>query len=166
MHRTFDFVRSTHNQDGGTVLDLRNGRLFRLNFTASLIWERLRNGQPQLEIAKAVADHFGISEDAASRRRFAGKRWQEPGGYIPSRRSTMCERPIYGKHELWQKRPDAYPHRANGGAAGRSIQPIDAERENCAVESTETMPSTKALQSADRPIRQKIPWNSFKWASP
>lgn len=65
MHRIFDFVRSTHNQDGGTVLDLRNGRLFRLNFTASLIWEQLRDGQPQLQIAKAVADRFGISEDAA-----------------------------------------------------------------------------------------------------
>jgi len=65
MHRTFDFVRSTHSQDGGTVLDLRNGRLFRLNSAASLIWELLRDGQPQPQIAKAVADRFGISGDAA-----------------------------------------------------------------------------------------------------
>jgi hypothetical protein len=59
MHRTFDFVRSTHNQDRGTVLDLRNGRLFRLNFTASLIWERLCNGQPQLQIATYLHIRWG-----------------------------------------------------------------------------------------------------------
>lgn len=65
MFRAFDFVRSTHSQDGGTVLDLRDGRLFRLNFTASLIWEQLRHGQSELQIARTVADHFGISEDVA-----------------------------------------------------------------------------------------------------
>lgn len=65
MQRAFDFVRSTHSENGGTVLDLRNGRLFRLNSAASLIWELLRDGQPQPQIAKAVADRFGISEDVA-----------------------------------------------------------------------------------------------------
>jgi hypothetical protein len=65
MHRPSDLVRSTHSQDGGTILDLRDGRLFRLNSTASLIWEQLRNGQPAAQIAKTVADCFGISEEVA-----------------------------------------------------------------------------------------------------
>ncbi len=88
MQRAFDFVRSTHSEDGGTVLDLRNGRLFRLNSAASLIWEQLRHGQPQLQIARAVADRFGISEDTAR---------NDVEQFLKS--AVQCELPVPDRHD-------------------------------------------------------------------
>ncbi len=63
MRSISNYIRSTHSEDGGTILDIRNGRLLRLNFTGSLIWEHLRNGHNEAKVVKTVSDHFGVSEE-------------------------------------------------------------------------------------------------------
>lgn len=67
MRSISNYIRSTHSEDGGTILDIRNGRLLRLNFTGSLIWEHLRNGHSEAKVVKAVSDHFGVSEELVRR---------------------------------------------------------------------------------------------------
>ena len=63
MYRLSETVRSTHDQDGAIVLDIKRGRMLRLNVTASLIFERLRQGQGQSQIVEGVAQQFGISRE-------------------------------------------------------------------------------------------------------
>lgn len=58
-------VRSTRNEDGGIVLDIDQGQIFRLNPVAALILELLRKGLPETEIAKDIAHQYTISEEIA-----------------------------------------------------------------------------------------------------
>jgi hypothetical protein len=55
-------VRSTHNQDGAVVLDLRAGRMFRLNLVGSRILELLRAGKSQQEIVETIAVEFATEQ--------------------------------------------------------------------------------------------------------
>jgi hypothetical protein len=59
-------VRSTRNEDGGIVLDLDHGQMFRLNPVAALILESLGKGCTQSEIAQEIARQYNISEETAS----------------------------------------------------------------------------------------------------
>ncbi len=58
-------VRSTRNEDGGIVLDIDQGQMFRLNPVGALILELLGKGHPETEIAKDLASQYGISEETA-----------------------------------------------------------------------------------------------------
>ena len=59
-------VRSTGNQDGGVVLDVAQGQMFRLNGVAALIVTRLREGRTELEIAQEIARQYHVNEDTAA----------------------------------------------------------------------------------------------------
>src|SRR5580698_10862813 len=56
-------VRSTRNEDGGIVLDIDRGQMFRLNPVGALILESVGKGYPETEIAKEVSRQYGISEE-------------------------------------------------------------------------------------------------------
>ena len=58
--RVRENVRSTHSQDGGIVLDILHGRMFRLNFVGSRILELLKQGSAEPAIAEQIAREFGI----------------------------------------------------------------------------------------------------------
>jgi PqqD family protein of HPr-rel-A system len=63
--RVAENVRSTHSQDGGIVLDILHGQMFRLNFVGSRILELLKQGSAEPEIAEQLAREFGIDRAAA-----------------------------------------------------------------------------------------------------
>jgi hypothetical protein len=58
--RISESVRVTHTQDGGVVLDILHGHLFRLNLVGSKILELLKQGYGQPEIVERLAHEFGI----------------------------------------------------------------------------------------------------------
>jgi hypothetical protein len=63
--RVSDNVRSTHSQDGGIVLDIIHGQMFRLNLVGSKILELLKQGCDDREIAEHLVDEFGIDRATA-----------------------------------------------------------------------------------------------------
>jgi hypothetical protein len=63
--RVAENVRSTHSQDGGIVLDILHGQMFRLNFVGSKILELLKQGCAEPEIAERLAREFGINRATA-----------------------------------------------------------------------------------------------------
>jgi hypothetical protein len=67
MYRVSDTVRSTHNQDGAIVLDVREGQMFNLNFVGSRILEFLKSGYTESGIVDEIAREFGVSRDLAER---------------------------------------------------------------------------------------------------
>jgi hypothetical protein len=58
-------VRSTRNEDGGIVLDIDHGQMFRLNPVGALILESLGKGRPEAEIAQEIVRQYSISEETA-----------------------------------------------------------------------------------------------------
>lgn len=58
-------VRSTHSEDGGIVLDILHGQIFRLNFVGSKILDLLKQGCAPPEIAEHLAHDFGIDRAVA-----------------------------------------------------------------------------------------------------
>lgn len=66
MYEVSAGVRSTRNEDGGIVLDIDHGQMFRLNPVGALILESLRNGCAETEIAKEIAHQYGISQETAA----------------------------------------------------------------------------------------------------
>ena len=65
MYRVSNAVRSTHNQDGAIVLDLRQGQMFNLNFVGARILELLKNGSAEPAIVDEISREFGVSQDLA-----------------------------------------------------------------------------------------------------
>ena len=63
--RVAENVRSTHSNDGGIVLDILHGQMFRLNFVGSKILALLEQGSAEPEIAEQLAREFGIERAAA-----------------------------------------------------------------------------------------------------
>jgi hypothetical protein len=59
-------VRSTRNGDGGIVLDINHGQMFRLNPVGALILEFLAKGSAEREIAKEISRLYSISEEIAA----------------------------------------------------------------------------------------------------
>lgn len=55
MYRVPDDIRSTRNRDGGVVLDLRCGKILRLNSTGALIVECLRHGYSEPQIVDQLS---------------------------------------------------------------------------------------------------------------
>jgi hypothetical protein len=58
-------VRSTRNEDGGIVLDIDRGQMFRLNPVAALILESLGKGCAETEIVKEISHQYSVSEETA-----------------------------------------------------------------------------------------------------
>ena len=65
MYRVSETVRSTHNQDGAIVLDIRQGQMFNLNFVGSRILELLKNGADESAIVDQISQEFDVSRDIA-----------------------------------------------------------------------------------------------------
>jgi hypothetical protein len=65
MYRVSGTVRSTHNQDGAIVLDVRQGQMFNLNFVGSRILELLKSGYTESGIVDEIGQEFGVSRDLA-----------------------------------------------------------------------------------------------------
>ena len=65
MYRVSDTVRSTHNQDGAIVLDVRQGQMFNLNFVGSRILELLKSGYTESEIVDEISREFSVSRGLA-----------------------------------------------------------------------------------------------------
>ena len=65
MYKVSNTVCSTHNQDGAIVLDVRQGRMFKLNFVGSRILELLKSGYTESGIVNEIGREFGVSRDVA-----------------------------------------------------------------------------------------------------
>jgi hypothetical protein len=65
MYRVSNTVRSTHNQDGAIVLDIRQGQMFNVNFVGSRILELLKSGFAESAIVDEISREFDISRDLA-----------------------------------------------------------------------------------------------------
>ena len=67
MYRVSDTVRSTHNQDGAIVLDVRQGQMFNLNFVGSRVFELLKSGFPESVIVGEISREFGVRRNIAEK---------------------------------------------------------------------------------------------------
>jgi hypothetical protein len=67
MYRVSEAVRSTHNQDGAIVLDVRQGQMFNLNVVGSRILELLKGGSLESLIVDEVSREFGVRRDVAEK---------------------------------------------------------------------------------------------------
>jgi len=65
MYRVSDTVRTTHNQDGAIVLDVRQGQMFNLNFVGSRILELLKNGSTESAIVDEISREFDVGRALA-----------------------------------------------------------------------------------------------------
>jgi hypothetical protein len=65
MYRLSATVRSTHNQDGAIVLDVREGQIFNLNFVGSRILELLKTGSTESAIVDQISREFRVTQDLA-----------------------------------------------------------------------------------------------------
>jgi hypothetical protein len=65
MYRVCDTVRSTHNQDGAILLDIRQGQIFNVNFVGSRILELLKNGSTESAISDQISREFGVGRELA-----------------------------------------------------------------------------------------------------
>jgi hypothetical protein len=63
MYTVSDTMRSTHNQDGAIVLDVRQGHMFNLNFVGSRILELLKSGSTKSEILDEIGREFGVGRE-------------------------------------------------------------------------------------------------------
>jgi Coenzyme PQQ synthesis protein D (PqqD) len=66
MYRVSETIRSTHNQDGAILLDVRHGQMFNVNFVGSRIFELLKNGSTQSGIVDEISREFSVSRDQAA----------------------------------------------------------------------------------------------------
>ena len=67
MLRLSDTVRSTHNQDGAIILDIRQGQMFNVNFVGSRILELLKSGSTESAVVDQISGEFGVSRDLAKK---------------------------------------------------------------------------------------------------
>jgi hypothetical protein len=65
MYRLSNTVRSTHNQDGAILLDIRQGQMFNVNFVGSRILELLKNGSTESAITDKISREFGVGRELA-----------------------------------------------------------------------------------------------------
>jgi coenzyme PQQ synthesis protein D (PqqD) len=65
MYRVSEAVRAAHGNDGSVVLDIRKGRVLRLNVTAALIFQSLQQGATVAQIIDRVSRRFSIPHEVA-----------------------------------------------------------------------------------------------------
>ena len=66
MYQLSPGVRSTRNEDGGVVLDINQGQMFRLNPVGALILESLASGCAEAEIIQQITRKYNIGEQVAT----------------------------------------------------------------------------------------------------
>ena len=59
-------LRATTDREGGILLDLARGQLFRCNATGALIVALLSHGADQAQIERELVERFGLSAEKAS----------------------------------------------------------------------------------------------------
>jgi len=62
-----DGVRSTHEADGGVILDINHGRMFTLNIVGSKIVGMLERGFDESQIVEEITHFFKIRYDIVER---------------------------------------------------------------------------------------------------
>jgi predicted ArsR family transcriptional regulator len=65
MYRVSNTVHSTHSQDGGIVLDVRQGQMFNVNFVGSRILELLKSGSSESATVDQIGREFGVRQELA-----------------------------------------------------------------------------------------------------
>jgi hypothetical protein len=60
MLRLSEQIRSTHNQDGAVILDVRHGQMFRLNSVGSRMLEFLMQGYSEARIADEISRKLNV----------------------------------------------------------------------------------------------------------
>jgi hypothetical protein len=66
-YRISDGVRATDGPDGGAILDIRQGRVFALNQTGSLIFARLGLGQTEAQIVSQLSQELEAAPGSLAR---------------------------------------------------------------------------------------------------
>jgi predicted flavoprotein YhiN len=66
MMRLSENLRTVTNADGGVVLDVHQGKMFRLNTTAATILELLARGCTEDRIVAEISQHCDVSNADAS----------------------------------------------------------------------------------------------------
>lgn len=56
-------VRSTHNQDGAVLLDIRHGQMFRLNLVGSRMLELLKQRHSEAQIVREISLEFTVDRE-------------------------------------------------------------------------------------------------------
>jgi hypothetical protein len=56
-----DTIRRVANADGGVVLDLRHGKMFRVNLLGAKVLDLLEQGDSPTQIAEKLSTEFGIA---------------------------------------------------------------------------------------------------------
>lgn len=67
MYKVSDTVRSTHNQDGAVVLDIRQGEMFNLNPVGSRILELLKSGFAEADAIDEITRQFNEDRTVVER---------------------------------------------------------------------------------------------------
>ena len=65
MYRVSNTMRTTHNQDGAIVLDVRQGQMFNVNFVGSRILELLKSGSTESAIVDEIGREFSVRRELA-----------------------------------------------------------------------------------------------------
>jgi hypothetical protein len=66
MYKVSETIRTTHGQDGGLVLDIRQGQMLQLNVTGALIFKRLQEGRTESQIIDEISQEFHIRRETAN----------------------------------------------------------------------------------------------------
>jgi hypothetical protein len=74
MYRVAESVRSKHNRDGASLLDVRQGDMFTLNVVGSRILELLKSGSTESAVIDEISREFDVSREIAEQdvREFIG----------------------------------------------------------------------------------------------
>jgi hypothetical protein len=67
MYTASNTLRTTQSEDGMIVLDVHQGRIFRLNTVASLVLKRLQEGQPESLIVDEISEEFCTRSEVVER---------------------------------------------------------------------------------------------------
>jgi len=65
MAALLDRLRSVDSPDGGVVLNIENGKMFRLNPTGMRILARLQQGMPAADIVDEISRHYRVDAQVA-----------------------------------------------------------------------------------------------------
>lgn len=63
MFRISDTIRRTQTGDGGILLDVHHGRMFRLNVVGAKILELVQRGYDESCIAEEISRDYGASKE-------------------------------------------------------------------------------------------------------
>lgn len=60
MARFLDTIRRLSSDDGSVLLDLRGGKMFRVNLVGARVLDLLEQGDSKAEIARKLSDEFQL----------------------------------------------------------------------------------------------------------